>query len=794
MHSTLASADIRNERAILVILGATGDLAKKKIIPSLWHLFQEERVPRELSVIGLARSELSEEQWRTFVYEATAQGCQESVPEDAFARFFKHFSYQAGDFRETETFEHLAAAVRNTEDAWGTCGNKLFYLAVPPAAYEPIFQGLAAVELNVPCGGELGWSRILIEKPFGTDLKSAQALQELLTQYFQEEQIYRIDHYLFKEIVQGIENFRFSNNLFENQWDNTTIERIDISLLETIGAEDRGAFYDTVGALRDVGQNHLMEMLAAITMAYPREMDASAIQANRAGLLETLAPWSEASIRENTYRAQYDGYRDIDGVADDSDTETYFALKTQLEHPRWRGVPIYMQAGKRMGEARKEIVLTLAHPQVCHLCELGEHGPNRIIFRLEPNDEIIINFWTKKPGLEKELVERTFSFFLYEKSNNVQYVEEYAKVLHAAIGGRRGLFTGPKEVEALWRFTDPIVAGWQQNLTSLEHYTPGVTPQPALLTRGVATDEHAAQTSRSAVGMIGLGRMGFNMALHLHEDGYDVFGVDKSEAALAQARESGLTVFDKNADMLSQLTAPRVIWLMVPSQFVDSVIEELIPLLAKGDTIIDGGNSFYKDTLARHEKLRAHNVHFLDCGTSGGVGGARHGASLMVGGEQEVFTEHEHIFKTLAAKDGYARVGGPGAGHFVKMVHNGIEYGMMGAIAEGMSVLNDHKQQFDISLPNALKAYSHESIIDSNLVDWLADACKEGQIGKIEGTVPHGETEDEMEHVTTIAPTPVLAAALDQRKQTRGNPSYAGKLIAAMRNQFGGHATKEKKS
>jgi 6-phosphogluconate dehydrogenase len=231
---------------------------------------------------------------------------------------------------------------------------------------------------------------------------------------------------------------------------------------------------------------------------------------------------------------------------------------------------------------------------------------------------------------------------------------------------------------------------------------------------------------------------------------------------------------------------------MVPSQFVDSVLDELMPHLATGDTIIDGGNSFYKDSLRRHQALKEKELQFLDCGTSGGMDGARHGASIMVGGEESVFLRHEHIFEALAAPGGYARVGTAGAGHFVKMIHNGIEYGMMGAIAEGMTVLYEHQEQFGIDLKEVFKPYEHESIISSKLVSWLRQAYEEGQIELIKGEVPTGETEFEMEHITTIGEVKVLEAALAQRKATRVAPSYLGKLVAAMRNQFGGHSVIDK--
>ncbi|MCB9810705.1 MAG: decarboxylating 6-phosphogluconate dehydrogenase [Candidatus Nomurabacteria bacterium] len=292
---------------------------------------------------------------------------------------------------------------------------------------------------------------------------------------------------------------------------------------------------------------------------------------------------------------------------------------------------------------------------------------------------------------------------------------------------------------------------------------------------------------KKEIGFIGLGRMGLNMTALLVEKGYRVVGFDPNEEAQKAAKAAGVEVVENYSEMTAALPEDRVVWLMVPSKLVDSVLDELIPLLAKGDTVIDGGNSFYQDSLRRHKALVEKELNFLDCGMSGGMEGARYGASIMVGGKPEIFAEHEHIFETLAAPNGYARVGNEGAGHFVKMVHNGIEYGMMGAIAEGVTVLHEHEEEFGIDLKEVFKPYEHESIITSKLVTWLRQAYEEGQIDVVAGVVPTGETEFEMEHILTIGETKVLKAALEQRKVTREKESYLGKLVASMRNQFGGH-------
>lgn len=294
--------------------------------------------------------------------------------------------------------------------------------------------------------------------------------------------------------------------------------------------------------------------------------------------------------------------------------------------------------------------------------------------------------------------------------------------------------------------------------------------------------------------LLGLGRMGCAMGAHLVEEGFTVHGYAPTEATRDQAKAVDITVHSTTKEAVeAQGDGPKLVWLMVPSKVVDDVIAEILPLLQPGDCVVDGGNSFFKDSLHRHATFAEKEIDFLDAGTSGGMEGARHGAAIMVGGKQETFDTYEYVFKALALEDGYARVGGAGAGHYVKMIHNGIEYGMMGAIAEGMNVLHRHEEDLEIDLEAVLRPYEHGSIITSSLVSWLVDAYKTpGYLDNIAGEVPRGETEEEMEFIVANEEVMVLTAALEQRVKTRTEPSLIGTLISAMRNQFGGHKTIEK--
>lgn len=292
---------------------------------------------------------------------------------------------------------------------------------------------------------------------------------------------------------------------------------------------------------------------------------------------------------------------------------------------------------------------------------------------------------------------------------------------------------------------------------------------------------------------IGLGRMGAAMTEKLVESEYIVHGFDTSADARTQANKKGITTYETIPSTIEAMEGRKVIWVMVPAKFVDSVLSEVYGSTDSGDIIIDGGNTFFKDTLRRAEDAAGREVSYIDCGTSGGVDGARHGASMMIGAPENIFLEVEELFKTLASKDGYARVGDTGAGHFVKMVHNGIEYGMMGAIAEGLAYIEKEGESLNVDTRAIMRPYTNGSIISSNLMKWIADAyTTEGYLENIAGEVPHGETEGEMEYIIKQNQTPVLKAAVEQRKSTRERPSRIGTLIAAMRNQFGGHSTIEK--
>ena len=787
---------------IFAAFGATGDLMRRKVIPALYYLYTHQELPKMFCVIGFSRREWSDEDFRKFIREVIEEHVGASVPSGTLAPFLELFTFQKGTFENKQSYRELKATFDTCDKEWGVCSNKLFYFSVAPEYYEMILNDVAEHGLAEVCAPGEGWTHVIVEKPFGMDSGTAKKIDELLAQLFIEDQIYRIDHYLAKEMLQNILAFRFSNNLFELAWGNELIESIHIRLLERIGVEKRGAFYDSVGALRDVGQNHLLQMLALVTMHSPQSFQAAAIQKKRAEMLRSLELLSTKDVKTHTYRAQHNGYREIAGVAPDSQTETYFKIRATLSDPQWRDVPIILESGKRMGEALKEIVLTFRHPVPC-LCPPGQrHHTNEIIIRMEPREEILIEFWSKTPGFSFATDKRMFHYMHREAGAHVQYVEEYAKLLLDCIRGDQALFISTDEIRAMWRFADPILAAWKKAVVPLATYAPD-TKEACESSRSIENVQPRTSL-RKEIGIIGLGKMGGNVARSLLEKGWSVRGYTSRVSNAEALAKEGMVASSSFQDCVERLSSPRIVWLMTTAgKAVDEVLfgkrglpagrQGIVGKLAKGDIVIEAGNSYFKDSITRGKKLAKLGIKFIDVGFSGGPGGARNGGCLMIGGDEKIFKTLEPLFAALSTKDGYQFFPGVGAGHFVKMIHNGIEYGMMQAIAEGFAILKKSKYKLDLS--RITDVYNKGSVIESRLVGWLkrAFALHGENLADVSGSVGHSgegawtvKTAKEMK-----LKAKVIEEALKFRVRSVKNPNYTGKVVSALREQFGGHSVKK---
>ncbi len=770
---------------VLAIFGGTGDLTRRKLVPALWQLYQRGMLPRLLTIVGFARQELTTEEYREQVRAMIAVSARRSPKKRE--EFLRLFYYEQGIFEDIAGYKALAKRLGQQDDTWSTCANKLFYLAVPPQYYKTIFQHLADSGLTIPCGPDEGWTRVIVEKPFGKDLATAQELDAMLGKLFREEQIYRIDHYLGKDTVQNILAFRFSNTLFDPSWDARSIAKVSFRFLEKEGVESRADFYDGVGALRDVGQNHLLQLVALFLMEHPGSFAPEAIRAARTEVLEALEIMDEDDIRRHTVRGQYAGYKKEKGVVRGSTTETYFKIQTHLKSSRWRGVPIYLEAGKTMGESLVEVSLTFRHHVPC-LCPPGKHFTNVLRYRIQPQEGVYTSFWVKKPGAEMVIEEKDFSFDYRQAYKKKEFIDAYTKLLLDAIAGDQTLFVSTPEILASWRFVDPIITGWQNGIVPLASYKKRSS--------GPTWPPKAASTlvPHKQIGYVGLGKMGSNMVTRLKQQEWNVVATDPDAAARERVKKVGAMAVAGIPALVKKLKSPRVVWLMVPHQVVDSVLKELVPLLRPGDTVIDAGNSFYKDSIRRGRALEKQGIEWLDVGVSGGPSGARLGACLMIGGKQEVYKKFVGLFNDLATAGGYDYMGEIGSGHFVKMVHNGIEYGMMQAIAEGFAVMKEFNREFE--LEKIANLYNHDSVIESRLVGWLKDAYATYGPGldDVSGMVAHsGEGQWTVEVAKELGvPVPIIEGALQFRIDSQDSPSYTGQVVSALRNMFGGHEVKKK--
>jgi glucose-6-phosphate 1-dehydrogenase len=460
------------EPTFFTIFGAVGDLSKKKLIPALFHLWKNGFLPEKFKILGVARESLDNHGFRNFIEKVLQK---HGITEKKVNAFLECAFYISGTFEDKTTYANISKLLASFEKEFRTCANKLFYLAAPPPTYKILFKSIAKSGLSIPCSNENGWARILVEKPFGKNLKTARELDQLLGRLFQEEQIFRIDHYLAKETVQNILAFRFSNALFEPIWRKEYIEKVEIKLWETIGIGDRGNFYEGEGALRDVGQNHLLQLLALTTMENPKKYDANSIREKRAQTLAHLKLLTNEEIKKNVVRGQYKGYRAKKNVNANSRVETYFRFKTFIDNDRWRNIPFYLESGKKLKEKKTEITVHFKQNETC-LCPPDKEHKHRnfLAFRIQPDEGISIGFWIKKPGFSMELEPKNLSFLYTDGKDSAKLPDAYERVLFACIQGDQTLFTSTKEGQAAWRFITPILENWNSN--QLHEYKPGSRP------------------------------------------------------------------------------------------------------------------------------------------------------------------------------------------------------------------------------------------------------------------------------------------------------------------------------
>lgn len=469
------------DKCNVVIFGASGDLTFRMLIPALHHLFSSGQLPDSFFVLGVGRSDYSDQGFRDKLSKALVEN--KNLKETELEAFLSRVYYLSLNTSESDDYAKLKSRLDALYAHYHSPENTLYYLATPPSLFGLIPECLAAHGLNRE---DKGWKRLIVEKPIGYDLASAKLLDQTLHRYFEERQIYRIDHYLGKETVQNLLVFRFANGMFEPLWSRNYIDYVEITGAEALGVEDRGGYYDGSGALRDMFQNHLLQVLAMVAMEPPAVINADATRDEVVKVLQSLAPLTNKDLRENLVLGQYTastvrgeimpGYRYEKGVASDSRTETYIALKLHINNWRWNGVPFYVRTGKRLPTRVTEVVIHFnktPHPV------FGAHAPaNKLIIRIQPDEGIVMNFSLKKPGAGFEATEVSMDF-KYEDLGEEKLLTAYERLLLDALNGDATLFARSDAVLACWKFVEPILA-YKEDPQALFGYAAGTWgPQEA---------------------------------------------------------------------------------------------------------------------------------------------------------------------------------------------------------------------------------------------------------------------------------------------------------------------------
>jgi glucose-6-phosphate 1-dehydrogenase len=451
----------------VVIFGATGDLTHRKLVPALYNIAADGDLPSALRVVGFARREKTDEQFRAELGEATRKFSRQTVQDEMWKSFAERIYYHRSEFSDDAGYTRLAERLRQIDAEHGTGGNRLFYLSVAPTEVEGILERLKQSGLNKTTSG--AWARVIVEKPFGTDLPSAEALNRIVGHSFRERDTFRIDHYLGKETAQNIMVLRFANAIFEPLWNSRYIDHVQITASETLGVEARGPYYEGAGALRDMVQNHLLQLLCLVAMDPPTDLSADSVRDEKVKIVRSLRPLLGQDVVRGQYAAgavlgkNVKAYREEDRVSPQSMTETYVALKLNIDNWRWADVPFYMRVGKRLPKSGTEIAVTFkSAPQVLFTKAAEVTGHNVLVIRIQPDEGISLRMQAKIPGATLR-IEPVKMDFHYGTSFGKASPEAYERLLLDAMSGDATLFARRDEVEQAWKFIDPIEDAWHRS-------------------------------------------------------------------------------------------------------------------------------------------------------------------------------------------------------------------------------------------------------------------------------------------------------------------------------------------
>lgn len=476
----------------MVIYGAHGDLTKRKLIPALFSLHLQNLLPKDFFIIGASRTALSDEQFRSSMRQAILDFASDiKVEGNSWDQFATSLYYRPANTADPQAYKQLSSTLDELDRKHGTLGNRIYYLSTPPSLYSEIIAGLASAGLAFKSKiNQAPWSRIVIEKPFGHDLKSSEALDAQIHEVFNEHQIFRIDHYLGKETVQNIMVLRFANGIFEPLWNHKYVEHVQITNAETLGVEGRGTYYEEAGALRDMIQNHLLQLVSLVGMEPPISLEPEAIRDEKVKLLKTLRPIEVERVGQLAVRGQYGpgyisgqavpGYRQESGVSPQSMTETFAAIKLFIDNWRWADVPFYIRSGKRLAKSITEIAIHFRRaPHRLFSAQAGSCGalsPNVLVMQIQPEEGISLKFATKQPGQTTQIRWLNMDF-KYGAAFGVRSPSAYERLIHDCLLGDPSLFARTDQVDISWSIIEPIMEAWEkgnaQNSPPLLNYAAG---------------------------------------------------------------------------------------------------------------------------------------------------------------------------------------------------------------------------------------------------------------------------------------------------------------------------------
>ena len=438
----------------IVIFGASGDLTSRKLVPALYQLHCKDRLPKRTRIVGTARSDFALDNWRDRLRASTAEYSGADFDADSWNQFARSLFYHRGDVGQAADFTRLSESLDEIESGAATA--RVYYLSTAPQLYATAVEQLGAAGLTDEAAGE---RRIVVEKPFGTDLSSARALNETLHRVFDERQVFRIDHYLGKETVQNLLVLRFANSIFEPLWNRNYLDHVQITVAEDVAVGRRAGYYEPAGVLRDMFQNHLLQLLMITAMEAPVRFDADFVRDEKVKVLQAIRPLAGASFAQDTVRGQYAGYLQEPGVSPDSQTATFAALKLQVDNWRWKGVPFYLRSGKAMSCRTTQIVIQFRDPPHIPFSSRQPLDANRLVIQIQPAEGIQLHFNTKVPdaGMQLRLTDLEFRF---QREFSKTPPDAYQRLLLDAMNGDASLFARSDEVELAWSIIDPIVAAW----------------------------------------------------------------------------------------------------------------------------------------------------------------------------------------------------------------------------------------------------------------------------------------------------------------------------------------------